>query len=350
VAIYLDKRSGRFFVQFDYKKQTFKQYLPKGSTRTAAQRLETKMRSDAFFQANGMTPRDEILFEDCVQDYLAHIKHTSKYDRAEDILTAAKPFLKGKLLRSIDSTDIEKFIHFRTIKPTPHGTARMPATIWREVSVISAFFSYAIKKKRCETNPCKAAEKPSFDNTQIRVLEYKDEAKFLASFDAKGKLARDICILVLNTGLRQNDVLGLTDFQCTGHSIRLLQGKVKRVVEIPLNQAAREIIAKYSGKGLLFPSPKFKNPRPMQYIRKAITGACERAEIPKVTIRDLRRTFATRLAENGVDALTIAMLLGHSDLRMVHRYARSSETMRKAVEKLPESTLYLPSQKLQVVK
>lgn len=352
--VYQDKRNGRLFVQFDYKTQTFKQYLPPGATRSQAHKLEVKMRSDAFFQANGMAPRNEILFEDCVQDYLAHIGgNPGKYQKAEYVLIAAKPFLKGKTMRSITPIDIERFIHFRIASPIISKYVapkqRKPATIWREVAVISALFSFAIKNDLCQVNPCQKVEKPSYDNTQTKTLAHRDEGRFLRAFDQlQGSVARDVSLLVLNTGLRQNDALGLTDFQCRSRTIKLTQGKTKRIIEIPLNATAQGIIDKYSGNGLLFPSPK--TGKPMHYIRKAIAGACRRAKIEPLTIRDLRRTFATRLAEDGVDALTIALLLGHADLRMVHRYARSIEAMRKAVENLDKPTLNLPTQNLRLAK
>lgn len=343
MPIYTDKRTGNLFVQFDYKKQTIKRTLPPGSTRRDAQKLETKLRSDAFFQSHGMAPRDEILFEDCVQDYLAHIaRHPGKYAKAEYVLIAAKPFLKNKTIRGIKPIDIERFIHCRQTQPSMHDRLRKPATIWREVAVLSALFSFAIKNDMCEVNPCTKVEKPKYDNIQTRILAREVEDRFLNNFDvAQGGVARDICILVLHTGLRQNDVLRLTAFQCHGGTISLTQGKTKRVVALPLNATAQAIIDKYrKGGGLLFPSPK--TGKAMHYIRKAIAGACRRAKIEPVTIRDLRRTFATRLAEDGTDALTIALLLGHADLRMVHRYARSMDAMSTAVQKLdrtyPSST------------
>lgn len=365
MPVYTDKRNGRLFVQFDYKKQTFKQTLPPGATRKDAHKLETKMRSDVFFQAMGMAPRDEVVFDDFVQEtYLPHVQANlspAGYIKAEYVLIAAKPFLKGKLLRSIKPADIEKFKIYRMQTDSMHGRPRKPATVWRELSVLSKMFTLAIREGLCDTNPVTKIERPKFDNVQNKVLPREDEADFLAAFDAdQGQTAKDICILVLNTGLRQNDVLGLNDFQLTPDSIRLVQGKTARIAEIPLNATAAEIVARYSGKGLLFPSPKFKKPQPMHYIRKAIAGACRRVNeqrekaglppMPIISIRDLRRTFATRLAEDGADALTIAMLLGHADLRMVHRYARSLETMRKAVEKLDKPTPSLPKQNLRIVK
>jgi integrase len=356
MPIHTDSRNGRLFVQFDYKKQTFKQYLPAGSTLTQARKLETKMRSDAFFQANGMAPKDETLFEDCVQEYLAHIQNNpGKYERAEIVLIAAKPFLKGKFMRSITPTDIERFMNYRaaavmTFKVAP-DKLRKPATIWREVSVISALFTFAIKNRDCEVNPCQQVDKPVFDNTQDKVLDRELDETFLANFDpVEGIEARDAAHLVLHTGLSQKDLLGLTDFNInrTERMITLTRGKTKRPYKVPLNAPAWEIVGPRLGHGLLFRSSKTGGQ--MRSIRTAVASACRRAKIEPVTMLDLRRTFATRLAEDGVDALTIALLLGHADLRMVHRYARSVKAMRQAVENLDKPTQDLPAQSVRFSK
>jgi site-specific recombinase XerD len=49
----------------------------------------------------------------------------------------------------------------------------------------------------------------------------------------------------------------------------------------------------------------------------------------------LRHTFATRLAESGVDAFTIAALLGHKTLAMTQWYTHPiDDHKRKAIEAL----------------
>ena len=54
----------------------------------------------------------------------------------------------------------------------------------------------------------------------------------------------------------------------------------------------------------------------------------------RVTVHDLRRTAVRRLLNAGADQITIAVILGHMDLRMILRYARSSKAKRKAVKAL----------------
>jgi integrase len=60
-----------------------------------------------------------------------------------------------------------------------------------------------------------------------------------------------------------------------------------------------------------------------------------RVGIENPTFHGLRHTFATRLADAGVDPFTIAELSGHADLRMTKRYTHSLErNKRNAVESL----------------
>ncbi|MFN6963739.1 MAG: tyrosine-type recombinase/integrase, partial [Pyrinomonadaceae bacterium] len=59
---------------------------------------------------------------------------------------------------------------------------------------------------------------------------------------------------------------------------------------------------------------------------------------PHLSIRDLRRTFGTRLHESAFDDTTVAQLLGHSDLRSIHRYKRGSRIKRTAVDSLVENS------------
>lgn len=361
MSIYTDKRSGRLFVQFDYNKQTFKQYLPKGASRLEATKLETKMRSDAFFRANDMLPPEEVRFDDFVLDvYLPWVKtnrSAASFDRADNICTAALPFLRRKSLRAIKPSDIEKFKAWRMELPTQHGRERMPATIARELSVLSKLFRLAIKDRILEFNPCSPVEKPAFDNYQNKVLKLKHEAAFFAAFDGvQGQWAKDICKVVLHTGLRQNDVLGLTKFNVDldQRLITRLQGKVKRVIVTKLTDDAYEIISRRMAevKGeLLFPSPK--TGKRAKSVRSAIRGACKRAGIPMLGIRDLRRTPPTRLHDEGCDVADIAGFLGHKDLRTAPRYMRGTKGMHRTadiLQKQSDLTQALPVPKLKLAK
>lgn len=346
MPIYTDKKTKRLYIQFDFLGQTHKKRLPQKTTKSEAVKLETKLKNKLFFENNGIEAKRQIRFEDFLVEYFlpfAEANHSkASFDREVNLCKLALPFFKGKDLRQIKPADIEKFKQLRANTETQHETARKPATVLRELSIISKIFSLAVKNDFLEFNPCSRVEKPKFDNIQNRILRIEDEAKFFAEFQSDW--ARDICILVLNTGLRQNDALGLSKFNVDWSSevIRLVQGKTKRVVEIPMNNTVKSILQsrRHNASDLFFPSPK--NGLQGTSVKKAMLGACARAKIELITIRDLRRTFGTRLCELNVNSTVTARLLGHGDLRSVHRYERGKEIMREAVGLLEKPAKILP--------
>lgn len=71
---------------------------------------------------------------------------------------------------------------------------------------------------------------------------------------------------------------------------------------------------------------------------RLLQAACENAKIePAISFHELRHTYASALAQLGVDLLTISKLLGHSDTRITSRhYAHlCDKTLAEAVKKLP---------------
>lgn len=71
---------------------------------------------------------------------------------------------------------------------------------------------------------------------------------------------------------------------------------------------------------------------------RLLQAACENAKVePAIGFHELRHTYASTLAQMGVDLLTISKLLGHADTRITSRhYAHlCDKTLADAVKKLP---------------
>ena len=122
---------------------------------------------------------------------------------------------------------------------------RKPATVMRELSVLSSFFTLALKGEFVDYNPCHRAEKLSFDNTGTAKLNDGDEEKFFAAFESEW--GRDIAELIFHTGLRQTDAIGLkwSEVNWDEMLIRLIQDKTGRRVEIPINDSAKAVLEKW---------------------------------------------------------------------------------------------------------
>ena len=70
-------------------------------------------------------------------------------------------------------------------------------------------------------------------------------------------------------------------------------------------------------------------------LRRAFVIAMEKAGIEDFTFHGLRHTFATRLAQSGVDLYKISKLLGHKDIKTTQRYSHHCpESLRDGVEML----------------
>lgn len=70
-------------------------------------------------------------------------------------------------------------------------------------------------------------------------------------------------------------------------------------------------------------------------VKKAFNSARLEAGIPDFQLRDLRHSCATRLSDRGEELVTVAEILGHTDIRMTKRYSHGmQERKREALEKL----------------
>lgn len=75
------------------------------------------------------------------------------------------------------------------------------------------------------------------------------------------------------------------------------------------------------------------------YQARPMKAACERAKVePAIGFHELRHTYASTLAQRGVDLLSISKLLGHADTRITSRhYAHLCDsTLKSAVANLPD--------------
>lgn len=74
------------------------------------------------------------------------------------------------------------------------------------------------------------------------------------------------------------------------------------------------------------------------WVMKNFIIAREKARLEDFHFHDLRHTFATRLAQRGVDLYTISKLLGHVNITMTQRYTHHcQESLRAGIAVLENS-------------
>ena len=138
---------------------------------------------------------------------------------------------------------------------------------------------------------------------------------------------QDLVLFALNTGLRLGEILNLKwdEVDLENSAIQMLVRKNRRMLELPLNEAARSVVK--SWHGIRKCDYVFYNPEAGEQWKDLWLGlkkACRKAGLRDVTWHTFRHTFASRLTRKGADLVTVKELLGHSSIAVTMRYAHTN--------------------------
>ncbi len=115
--------------------------------------------------------------------------------------------------------------------------------------------------------------------------------------------------------------------------IKMLVRKNRRMLEVPLNDAAVAVMSGWWGLRkceYVFYNPETGGQRKDLWL--GLKKACRKAGLKDVTWHTFRHTFASRLTRNGADLVTLKELLGHSSVSVTMRYAHTNrDAERRAV-------------------
>lgn len=252
------------------------------------------------------------------------------------------PVLQDVPLLEISYSHIEKIIN------TMREAGKKTRTIKYALSVISQVWTYAKDKGIASgDSPTRRFKISRLDNERARFLS-REEARLL--LDELGRHSfdlRDMATLSLFCGLRAGEIFKLqwADIDMDAGTIFLRGTKAGNSRYAFFTDEVRHILTERA-KGchdrdqLLFPATNGnKRDRVSKTFRKVVNelGLNDGIDDPKmrVVFHTLRHTFASWLAQGQIPLYNIQRLMGHSEARMVQRYAHlSSESMRQAVNVL----------------
>lgn len=202
-------------------------------------------------------------------------------------------------------------------------------------------FNLAIKEwEWVKENPVSKVSKERLSNLRERWLSFEEEEKLLR---ASPKWLQEMIIFSLETGLRQSELLNLQwpQVDLYRRTITLLEQKNRAIDTLPLNERAMEVLrarakVRYLRSTHVFCNKKGNRIDPRNLLR-AFYDAVDRAGIERLRWHDLRHTFATRLAQAGVDLYKIQKLGRWKEISMLSRYAHHyPESLRDGVEVLDQ--------------
>jgi integrase len=214
-----------------------------------------------------------------------------------------------------------------------------PRTLNYELALMSHAFNLAIKEwEWVRENPVAKVTREKVNNHIERWLTLEEQKNLL---DKSAKWLREIILFAVNTGLRQSEILDLewSRVDLTRKTITILEQKNQGRDTLPMSQGALKVLqnraeARLNGTNYVFHTRNSTKVSSRNLLRGFYTAA-EKAGIENLRFHDLRHTFATRLAQAGVDLYTIQKLGRWKSTSMVTRYAHHHpESLRAGVEVL----------------
>jgi integrase len=343
------KKRPRWRYAFNIRGVRYRASIPEARTQFEAEQAEVEAKK-AIFEGRYGRPSGEYSFAMFVGDpeaegfnfqegtYLAWAKE-NKRSWGHDVWRA-KPLLEyfgGKTFAQISPLMIEKFKSDRRKSKTKTGGVRSPASVNRELELLSRIFTLAVKRRHTYINPCSQVKKFELANTRRRYLLDEEEPVLLAACEGSLAHLRSAIIVAIRTGMRRGDQFNLrksqVDFQ--RGVIWVPNAKTGKEYSVPMSAELRDVML-----SLVRNNPAsvyvFVNPetgKPYVDLKKGFAEACRKAGITNLHWHDLRHTFGTRVAEAGHSEATIAELMGHADRKTTGRYTHGTErAKREAVE------------------
>lgn len=301
-----------------------------------------------FNQQNNVTEfKKDVTFKELTKEYLElHAKEKRSFEQYElKINSHLNPFFGNMRLAEITPLDVEKYIADRKKNgkgKNGNGTPNAQTLNW-ELALLRTIYNWAIKSRKFITNENPVIHKDHFkkiDGSRERVLSYQEEKILMNQLE---DWQRDVVHVALNTGMRKGEIekleVGDVDFENSTILIRTENNKSKRDDVIPMNSIVKEIlkgcISRKSEFVFTHYNQKAHQQSPIKNSDKWFRVACRRAGIDDLQFRDLRTTYASRMAEL-VNPFVLQKLMRHTDIRLTQKYyvKIDHELLQEGVEKL----------------
>jgi integrase len=251
--------------------------------------------------------------------------------------------LAGAHLDAIDESVIDGYKQRRTRQPSRYGRPLSPASVNRELATLRRLLRLAQEWKVLDRVP------------RIRLLRGERNREFVLShalepkyLEAAPQPLRDVAILILETGVRPGEAVGLqwpdVRLQQAVHAkfgYIVIRGGKSRNAKRNLRLTARAADMLKARKATTKSDWVFPGDEP----EAAILGTSldhqhatvrEALKLPQdFVVHSLRHTMLTRLGEAGADAFSIMKIAGHSSVTVSQRYVHPTpEGMDRAFDRL----------------
>ena len=311
MPVYKDAR-GRYTVDFRAQGRRIFRRCPAGATKAQAATYEAKLRTDLWHQRLGKGP--SISLASALQNHIQKsIKGSRSEGRAEASVYRLMDYVKDKRLEQAPEA-AKAFIDAMRNQYSVASINRSLAALRRACSLAYvAGWTQEPVHKRITMLPGEVKRTTWLTTAQVREL--------VAA--AKYQRTKDLILLLAYTGMRLGELLSLTKADVRGGIIHVVTGKTGDMRAIPVHPAIRDAVKRLPLEGA------------RRNMQTSFDWARKKAGLKHVRIHDLRHTFGSWLAQNGVQLPTIMELMGHKSAATAKRYLHlDTQAKKKAIGKL----------------
>jgi integrase len=274
--------------------------------------------------------QSKVTFTETAERYMEEYSSVYKrsYKRDKSSLRHLLPFFGHYTLSEIRPAIVAVY------KTKRRKEGASPATINREIALLKHIFTVAHTEwELCKEHPLKGLKMEKEPSPRDRWLTKEEEEQLLLH---SPEWLKGIVIFALDTGCRRGEIVDLKwkDVDLIEEKVTIFGTKTESSRTIPLTKQLVDLLKQKKRKEsseYVFTNSIGKK-LDKDKISRSFKEACKRAGIENFRFHDLRHTFATRLAQKGVDPYTVQKLLGHKCAQTMQRYAHHClESLRPAI-------------------
>ena len=264
------------------------------------------------------------------RDFVAGSWRAACYEPCKQSTKTSKDWaLKNQLLPVFGAMPLDRIDRTGVIRWFERYSATAPGGANSALLVFRQIMNHAISRGHIETNPTRGLKRNPRPKL-TRFLSREEIGRLHEVLDRyeprrpSCKAQADIIRLLLLTGCRSGEMLKLRWREVDGDTLELEDSKTGPR-QVLLSPEARAIIERQprSASPWVFPSPVTPDrARTELDLWKRVRKL---AGIEDVRLHDLRHTFASQAAMQGVPLPVVARLLGHAQVQMTLRYAHVSD-------------------------
>ncbi|WP_298023118.1 site-specific integrase [uncultured Dysosmobacter sp.] len=312
-----------------------------------------------FYQGVDLTEQSRITLAEWLDQWLEQmtpvLRPSTLVSYRSDMDHHVKPYLGEKRITQVTASDLRKLYDTLKksgkVKPRPGQSRGLSSTT---VHGIHTTLHHALKSAQEQgllpANPADEVEPPKIVRKSMGILNDEQLERFKEEIK-KDDIWHDFFYTELTTGLRLGEICGLmwTDFDERSGTLKvsrtLHKEKGGRLVvgDTKTYTSTRKIVLPNSTAQLLRERKKksfspwiFHDPlRPEAPVNpssayRQLKAILKQADLPDIRFHDLRHTFATHALASGVDAKTLAGILGHTKASFtLDTYTHTTGDMQK---------------------